>query len=329
MGSIEGRARAPSLCPRKDMHMSADETKPYYWMLLSRTLNRALCAENPRWFPSEGEEATIVGSFYDLKSTDVIAPHYRGPFVTYLMRGADLWRLVCQALGKSPGYNKGRSVPFIGPHEFGIVPWVAGDLGTSIGVATGAALALQQAGSDAVCVCSFGDGTANRGDFHENINLAAIWKLPIVFVCQNNGWSISQPARTYLAAPIVDRAAGYGIPGAAVDGNDIEAVRATMNLAVSRARAGEGPSLVEARTWRVRGHWAADEASYRLTEDDRSVPDPLETYRQRLIERGAASDADFDRIHCTVRRTVDDAIARARTEAEAGLPELGLEEVYA
>ncbi|HEY8744557.1 MAG TPA: thiamine pyrophosphate-dependent enzyme, partial [Chloroflexota bacterium] len=195
----------------------------YRWLVCCRTLDRALCALKPTWFPAEGEEATIVGSFVDLRPTDAIAVHYRDPFVAYLMRGAELWRLVAQVLGKGAGYNKGRSVPFTGPAELGIVPWVAGDLGTSLGVATGAALAFRQEGSDRVCVCSFGDGTANRGDFHECLNLAACWRLPIVYVCQNNGWAISQPARAYLPAPIVARAAGYGIPGEAVDGTDVAA----------------------------------------------------------------------------------------------------------
>src|SRR5437868_15106357 len=174
----------------------------YRWMVRARLLDRALCAENPNWFPIEGEEATVVGAYCDLLPTDVAAPHYRDPFVVYLMRGADMWRLAAQVLGKQGGYNKGRSVPFNGPFESRIVPWVAGDLGTTIGTATGAALAFQQEESDRVCVCTFGDGTANRGDFHENINLAAAWRLPIVYVCQNNGWAISQPASTYLPAPV-------------------------------------------------------------------------------------------------------------------------------
>ena len=220
-------------------------------------------SENPRWFPIEGEEASVVGSFVDLRPGDAAAAHYRDPFVVYLMRGAEMWRLAAQVLGKAAGYNKGRSVPFSGPVELGIVPWVAGDLGTTVGTATGAALAFQQAGSDGVCVCTFGDGTANRGDVHEALNLAACWRLPIVYVCQNNGWAISQADSSYLAGSIAARAAGYGMPGALVDGNDVEAVRASVGQAIARARAGDGPSLIEARTWRWRGHWAGDAQAYR------------------------------------------------------------------
>src|SRR5579864_2239688 len=112
----------------------------FRWMALCRALDIALCAENQRWFPAEGEEATIVGAFFDLRPSDAVAPHYRDPFVVYLMRGAELWRLAAQVLGKIDGYNKGRSVPFNGPVELKVVPWVAGDLGTTVGTATGAAL---------------------------------------------------------------------------------------------------------------------------------------------------------------------------------------------
>src|SRR5919206_4503012 len=185
----------------------------YRWLVVSRELDRALCEANPRWFPVEGEEATIVGSCCDLRPSDAVAPHYRDPFVVYLMRGAEMWRLAAQVLRKGAGYNKGRSVPFNGPVELNVVPWVAGDLGTTLGTATGAALAFQQEGSRRVCVCSFGDGTANRGDVHEALNLAAVWRLPIVYVCQNNGWAISQAVSTYVAGSIAERASGYGMPG--------------------------------------------------------------------------------------------------------------------
>ena len=142
------------------------------------------------------------------------------------------WRPRCSAgVG---GYNKGRSVPFNGPVELNVVPWVAGDLGTTLGVAAGAALAFQDEGSDRVCVCTFGDGTANRGDLHEALNLAACWRLPIVYVCQHNGWAISQASGTYLLASVADRAAGYGMPGVSVDGNDVESVRVALREAVAR-----------------------------------------------------------------------------------------------
>ncbi len=301
----------------------------YRWMVVSRVLGAALSDENPRWFPAEGEEATIVGSFCDLRATDVAAAHYRDPFAVYLMRGAEMWRLAAQVLGKAAGYNKGRSVPFTGPVELNVVPWVAGDLGTSLGVATGAALALQEARTDDVCVCTLGDGTANRGDFHEALNLAASWKLPIVYVCQHNGWAISQRAESYLRAPVYLRAAGYGMPGLQVDGNDVEAVRAAVGDAVARARAGEGPSLIEARTARLRGHWAGDPQPYRDDLFPADAEDPLDLYAYRLLERGLVASGDLLRLHAEVEADVVAAVERARVAPDAGLAELGLDEVYA
>src|SRR5262245_16911752 len=301
----------------------------YRWMALSRALGTTLCGLNQRWFPAEGEEATLVGSFCDLRTDDVAAPHYRDPFVVYLMRGAELWRLIAQVLGKAAGYNKGRSVPFNGPFELGVVPWVAGDLGTTIGVATGAALAFKQEASDRVCVCTFGDGTSNRGDFHENLNLAALWRLPIVYLCQNNGWAISQRASTYLPAPVSARAAGYGIPGPTVDGQDVEAVRAVVAEAIDRARRGEGPTLVDALTYRRRGHWAG----HVVSDADRAAvverPDPIDVLGARLLERGLATDAEIRHIHDRAASEIAAAVERARAAADVSDAELGLDDVFA
>jgi len=306
-----------------------DARELFRWMVVARTLGMTLCTLNVRWFPVEAEEAVHVGSFFDLRPDDAAAPHYRDPFVVYLMRGAELWRLVAQVLGKSAGYNKGRSVAFNGPFHLGVVPWVAGDLGTTIGTATGAALAFKQLRSDRVCVCSFGDGTANRGDFHENINLAATWRLPIVYVCQNNGWAISQRASSYLPASVAARAAGYGIPGRTVDGQDVEAVRAVVAEAVDRARSGEGPTLVDALTYRRRGHWAG----HILSDADRAGiierPDPIDVLRLRLLERGVVSEAEIRQIHERAADEIAAAVEHARAAADAGDAELGLDDVFA
>jgi TPP-dependent pyruvate/acetoin dehydrogenase alpha subunit len=270
----------------------------------------------------------MVGAFCDLRLDDAIAAHYRDPLVIYMMRGAEMARLVAQVLGKVGGYNKGRSVPFTGPVDLHIIPWVAGDLGTSLGVATGAALAFQQEGSERICVCTFGDGTSNRGDFHENVNLAASWRLPIVYVCQHNGWAISQAAKDYLPAPVARRAAGYGIPGFEVDGNDLEAVRHTMTAAIARARAGKGPSLIEARTWRAKGHWAADPEDYRRLHQDTPMADPLVRYGERLVERGEASATDLERLREAARAAVASTLEAVRALPDAGEAELGLDEVH-
>ncbi len=301
----------------------------YRWMALCRVLDDALCAANPRWFPCEGEEATILGSFYDCHPEDIVAPHYRDPFIVYALRGAELWRLVAQVIGKPAGYSRGRAVPFTGPVAIGIVPWVAGDLGTSLGIATGAAFALQENGSSGICVCTFGDGTANRGDCHENLVLAAAWRLPIVYICQNNGWAISQRHHGYLPAPIAARAAGYGIPGVAVDGQDIDAVRAAVRAAAERARVGGGPTLIEARTIRMRGHWAGDNASYRTDDDRDAGDDPLDLLATRLLERGEATHTDLIEARAAAEMTVAEAMERAKASADVTAAALGVGEVYA
>lgn len=314
---------------RSDEQPADDALRVYRWLVVARELDRSLCVDNPRWFPIEGEEATVVGSFVDLRSDDAAAPHYRDPFVAYLMRGAEMWRLVAQVLGKKGAYNKGRSVPFTGPVDKNIIPWVAGDLGTTIGTATGAALAFQYEGSDRVCVCSFGDGTANRGDVHESINLAASWQLPIVYVCQNNGWAISQQVADFLPGGVAARAAGYGIPGQCVDGNNVEAVRATVSHAIARARRGEGPSLIEARTCRWRGHWAGDEQAYRgAAPTDDAAEDPLDLYAYRLLESDSVSLDDLQRVHEDVRAEVAAALEYAKSQPDIGADELGLDEVF-
>jgi TPP-dependent pyruvate/acetoin dehydrogenase alpha subunit len=316
------------ILPLAEVKTLSEGLRLYGWMTLSRELDEVLCAANPRWFPSAGEEAAMVGAFCDLRADDAIAAHYRDPLVIYMMRGAEMARLTAQVLGKVGGYNKGRSVPFTGPVDLNIVPWVAGDLGTSLGIATGAALAFQQEGSDRICVCTFGDGTANRGDFHENLNLAASWRLPIVYVCQNNGWAISQPATEYLPAPVASRAAGYGMPGFEVDGNDLDAVRRVMTEAIARAREGKGPSLIEARTRRAKGHWAADPEDYRAIRLDPPKADPLVIYGDRLIQRGEASAEDLERLRDAARATVTSMLEAVKARPDTGEPELGLNEIH-
>lgn len=309
-----------------------DRVRLFRMMALCRVLERTCCELNPRWFPAEGEEAALAGTFYGLRDGDLIAAHYRGPFIAYYMRGAELARLIGQVLGKANGYARGRALGFTGPIELRCLPWVAGDLGTSLGVATGAALGFQYEGSDHIAVCSFGDGTANRGDFHEALNLAAVWKLPVVYVCQHNQYSISLHARQVLACEsIAQRAVGYGMPGVSVDGNDVLAVHAAVQQAIARARAGEGPSLVEACTYRLAGHWAADPGGYRPEEEVAAwrERDPLARYERVMKDDGLLSGDEirkiWDECHAEVAAAVEIA-QNAPSAEEAGL---GLDEVFA
>lgn len=308
-----------------------DPFELYRWMTMSRLVEQAAGRQNPRWFPAEGEEAVMVGTFWGLRADDAVAPHYRGPFVVYLMRGAELPRLFGQALGKEIGYARGRAVPFTGPVDLGVVPWVAGDLGTSLGIGTGAGLAFQQEGGDRVAVVSFGDGTVNRGDFHENLNLAACWKLPVVYVCQNNQYAISEPASTYLPVSVASRAAAYGVPGVSVDGNDVLAVHEVAREAVARARAGDGPTLIEAVTYRLAGHWQADAASYRPAGEAEAWRDrdPIRRLGEQLVRDGRTDAAGLHRLREQVEAEVEAALASAQAAPPAGQSGLGLEDVYA
>jgi pyruvate dehydrogenase E1 component alpha subunit len=180
-------------------------------------------------------------------------------------------------------------------------------------------------------VVSFGDGTANRGDFHEAINLAAVWKLPIVFVCQNNQYAISLHASTYLPIPsIAVRAQSYGIPGIPVDGNDPLQVADAVASAAARARTGEGPTLIEARTYRLEGHWAEDPATYRAPgeADSWRSRDPLLVARRSLVSRGCPTTR-IDEADSSARADVEASFARVRLLPDAGPVELGQDEVYA
>lgn len=301
-------------------------------MILSRVLERACCELNPRWFPAEGEEAVIAGAFFGLRPDDVAAPHYRGPFLAYAMRGASLSRLVAQALAKSTGYARGRALGFTGPADLGFVPWVAGDLGTTIGVATGCAVGFQYERSDRVVVCSFGDGTTNRGDFHEALNLAAIWQLPIVYVCQNNQYSISLHASEVLPIDsIAARGESYGMLNASVDGNDVVAVHRAVRDAVTRARSGGGPTLIEARTYRLGGHWASDPGGYRLpeVEDGWRARDPIPRAVADLIAAGHLDEQGVAALWDEARSAVEFAVAEARGATEPSPADMGEHEVLA
>ncbi|MBI3988832.1 MAG: thiamine pyrophosphate-dependent dehydrogenase E1 component subunit alpha [candidate division NC10 bacterium] len=304
----------------------------YRLMVLSRLVDRACCELSVHWFPSEGEEAVLVGSFYGLRPDDVIAPHYRGPFIAFYMRGAALDRLLASPLGKATSYTRGRAPAHCGPPHFNIIPWVSGDLGPIISIAAGTALACRYKQSDRVTVHTIGEGTTNRGDFHEALTLAGLWKLPVVYVVQNNQYAISLHISEFMPCKeITDRAAGYGMPGVAVDGNDVAAVFETVQEAVARARQGLGPTLIEARTYRLRGHWAGDPAAYRPPEEVEAwrAQDPVVRCQQALLASGALTPEDDKALWAAAEEEVAEALAKAKAAPDLGTPDAGLNEVYA
>ena len=304
----------------------------YRLMLVVRESDRAIGAIDGHWHPALGEEAVIAGCYHGLRPGDAVAPHYRGMLGASYARGADLRRLFAGLEGKATSYTRGRYRSDVcGPFEVGVIGLYSGALGPTIEYAAGAALAAKLDGKGGVALAVFGDGTASRGNFHEAVNLAAVLKLPVVFVCQNNQFAISTPAGREHGGRIVDRATGYGIPGVGVDGNDVVAVHEAVQAAVARAREGGGPTLIEALTYRVGGHMTADPAAYRSKDevDQWAGRDPLAQHEARLAREGILDAAGAARLREEVAAEVALAMKLAREDPMPGPDVLGVDRVFA
>jgi TPP-dependent pyruvate/acetoin dehydrogenase alpha subunit len=264
--------------------------------------------------PSVGMEAVAVGVSAVLEPRDAIASTHRG-HAHCLARGADPGRLLAEIFGRRDGYcgGKGGSMHVAVP-ELGILG-TNGIVGASIGIATGAALAAQLAGDGSVAVAYFGDGATNQGLFHESLNLASLWSLPVVYVCENNHFAQSARLEDMVRNPeLSSRAASYGIPGVDVDGMDVRAVRAAAATAVARAREGGGPTLLVADTYRYFGHMIADTQIYR-SPDEIGVwraRDPIERLAGELVAAGRLDPAGLDDARDRATETVDAAELFAR-----------------
>jgi pyruvate dehydrogenase E1 component alpha subunit len=238
--------------------------------------------------------------------------------------------MVAELMGKSTGVCKGKGGSMhIADVEKGMLG-ANGIVGGGIPLACGAALTAKTLGTGGVAVCFFGDGAANQGTFHEGLNLAAIWNLPVIFVCENNGYAESTPVRYHCAASdIANRASAYEIPGVVVDGLDVFAIYEASHEAIARARRGEGPSLLEAKTYRFYGHFQGDQVTYRTAEELESFKqrDPILALRSALIARGIATAEDLDAIDSRVAKQLDDAWSAAKA-APFPAPEEALTDVY-
>ncbi|ADB50369.1 thiamine pyrophosphate-dependent dehydrogenase E1 component subunit alpha [Conexibacter woesei] len=278
----------------------------------------------------QGQEAVAVGACSALdKAGDTMLCTYRGHGAV-LAKGAPLDRAFAEILGKADGLCAGKggsmhltdvSVGALG--SFAIV-------GAHLPIAVGAAFAAAYRGTDAVTACFFGDGSTNIGAFHEALNLAAVWRLPVLFVLENNLYGEYSPlARTTPIERLADRAAAYGMPGEQVDGNDVAAVHACVGSAVARARAGDGPTLIEALTYRHKGHSRSDPATYRPEGEleEWLQRDPLLLAERALLGRGVEQPA-LDALREQATRDVEDALARALSWADPA-PESRLEGIYA
>ena len=277
-----------------------------------------------------GEEAVATGVCANLTSKDYITSTHRG-HGHLIAKGGKVDLMMAELFGKSTGYCKGKGGSMhIADVELGILG-ANGIVGAGQPIATGAAFACKYRKSDAVVVCFFGDGASNRGTFHESLNLASIWNLPIVFVCENNMYGISYCQRDHMnICDISDRSAAYGIPGVTVDGNDVVAVYETVAEAVKRARSGDGPSLVECKTWRWRGHFEGDPSVYKDPAEQAEwiKKDPIPRLAKQLLDLGYATQAELDKINETINAQINAAVDFAQNSPNPN-PEDVLTDVFA
>jgi 2-oxoisovalerate dehydrogenase E1 component len=285
-----------------------------------------------KWFSGMGQEAIAVGVTAALREDDWILPMHRNLGV-FTGRGLDLGRLFRQLFGKDGGFTRGRDRTFhFGVLENHIVGMIS-HLGAMLPVADGLALASQLSGTRRVAAAFTGDGATSEGDFHEAVNLAAVWKLPVLFVIENNQYGLSTPvAEQYACKDLADRAHGYGIAGAVVDGNDLLAVYRAVEEAAARARRGGGPTLLEFKTFRMRGHEEASGTAYvpKQLLAEWALKDPVVRYEGLLLESGVLSPAERDALRSEMKpridALVDDALAAPDPVSTA---ERELADVYA
>jgi 2-oxoisovalerate dehydrogenase E1 component alpha subunit len=298
-----------------EVGLSEDERRELLRLMIrSRRLDRECWAlqrqgELTVYPPFEGQEAAQVGSAFALGPDDFVFPSFR-ELAAAVVRGVDVVEYLQYHRGT---WHGGPYDPIASRFAPICVP-----VATQIVHAVGWAMGSKLDGSTACSLAYFGDGSASEGDFHEGANLAAVFGAPAILFCQNNGWAISVPSHRQFAAPIADRAAGYGMPGVRVDGNDVLAVYAVTRAALERARAGEGPTLIEAVTYRIGSHSTADDASRYRDEDEVAAwreRDPIDRYRSYLLGDGTIDE--------TFVRSCDDEAEAWVADVRADLTALG------
>ena len=276
------------------------------------------------YYSPRGQEVIPSAVSVNLRDTDYICTIYRG-IHDMLAKGVPMDQLWAEIAGKVTGTCKGKGGPMHITHPASGVMVTTGIVGSSMPIANGLALAAQIRGEDRVAVAYFGDGASNIGAFHESLNLAAIWKLPVVFVCQNNRYGEHTKYEASTAAKkISDRAAGYQMPGVTVDGNDPLAMYAAAREAVERARAGGGPTLIEAMTFRFHGHVFGDMDGYmgKGEKDAWIAKDPVPAFRAWLVEQGHAAEAELAALEAGIDKQIDEAVEFALSSAVPDVAEL-------
>jgi pyruvate dehydrogenase E1 component alpha subunit len=277
-----------------------------------------------------GQEAVAAGACAALRDDDYITSTHRG-HGHIIAKGGDVKRMMAELYAKATGYNKGKGGSLhIADPTLGILG-ANGIVGAGIPIATGAALSTKLRKTDQVTICFFGDGAANQGTFHEAINLASAFDLPIVYVCENNLYAVgTRQSQVRKIEDIADRGTAYGIPGLAIDGNNVIAVYEAIKEAVDRARAGEGPTLIECKTYRWRTHFEGEPDTYRPPEEVKAwmKREPIAPYRRQLIESGVLSEAEAAEIESAVLREIDEAVEFGRS-SPSPKPESALEDLWA
>ncbi|MGI0776603.1 thiamine pyrophosphate-dependent dehydrogenase E1 component subunit alpha [Pseudomonas aeruginosa] len=277
-----------------------------------------------------GEEASAAGVMAHLRDDDCIASTHRG-HGHCIAKGVDVHGMMAEIYGKKTGVCQGKGGSMhIADLEKGMLG-ANGIVGAGAPLAAGGALAAKLKGSDAVAVAFFGDGGSNEGAVFEAMNLAAVWNLPCLFVAENNGYAEATAANWSVACDhIADRAAGFGMPGVTVDGFDFFAVHEAAGAAIERARAGEGPSLIEVKLTRYYGHFEGDAQTYRDPDEVkhyRETRDCLKQFRERTCHAGLLSASDLDAIDAEVEARIEDAVQRAKNDPKPEPDDL-LRDVY-
>lgn len=278
--------------------------------------------------PAIGQEAIAVGAASVLKKGDLVTSTHRG-HGHLLALGGNPKRLMAELFGKRTGYSRGRGgSQLVADRRIGFLGG-NGITGGSISIATGAALSAKMRETGGVAVCFLGDGASNQGTFHESLNMAALWHLPVVYLCENNQYAMSTHVRASISVPhIADRAAAYGMPGVILDGNDLFAVREHVSAACDRARRLEGPSLLECTTYRLSGHSRGDPCNYRDAAEEAEARrhEPITRLRKVLRKQGALPPETDRAIQAEVRQVVRDCVAFAKQspEPDPGTLERGL-----
>jgi pyruvate dehydrogenase E1 component alpha subunit len=277
-----------------------------------------------------GEEAVAVGVCSTLRKDDYITSTHRG-HGHCIAKGAEIKLVMSEILGKKTGYCKGKGGSMhIADFSIGMLGATA-VVGAGIPIAVGAGLSVKLSRTDQVVACFFGEGASNQGTFHESINLASAWKLPVVFVCENNLYAMgTRQSRVMAIENIADRAVAYGILGVVADGNDVSAVYEVTQKAVESARRGMGPTLIECKTYRHKGHSRADPAKYRTKEEVEEwlAKDPIKRLKEKLLQANTLTEAGIQQIEKEVSAQIEEAVKFA-TESSYPSPEEALEDVYA